>query len=59
VALAALQFIDPPTTAVQMQRQAEALFRRNAYEKRYEYVPLSRTSPEVQHAVIAAEDGRF
>ena len=29
------------------------------YLKRYKFVPLSQISPELQHAVIAAEDGRF
>ena len=28
-------------------------------EARYEFVPMGRISPEMQHAVIAAEDGRF
>jgi monofunctional biosynthetic peptidoglycan transglycosylase len=30
-----------------------------AYTKRYTFVPLRRISPDLQHAVIAAEDGRF
>ncbi len=30
-----------------------------AYAKRYQFVPLSRIAPNLQHAVIAAEDGRF
>jgi monofunctional biosynthetic peptidoglycan transglycosylase len=29
------------------------------YRERYEFVPLSQISPDFQHAVIAAEDGRF
>ena len=29
------------------------------YEKRYKFVPLSQISPDLQHAVIAAEDARF
>lgn len=29
------------------------------YQKRYDFVPLNRISPDFQHAVIAAEDGRF
>ncbi len=29
------------------------------YHERYEFVPLSQISPDLQHAVIAAEDARF
>ncbi len=29
------------------------------YHERYEFVPLTRIAPDFQHAVIAAEDGRF
>ena len=29
------------------------------YHERYRFVPLSQISPELQHAVIAAEDARF
>jgi monofunctional biosynthetic peptidoglycan transglycosylase len=42
-----------------VQRRLEALFSGKKYEKRYTFVPLSRISPELRHAVIAAEDGRF
>jgi monofunctional biosynthetic peptidoglycan transglycosylase len=37
----------------------EALAARNPYHKRYVPVPLSRIAPELQHAVVAAEDSRF
>jgi len=57
--LAALRWIDPPTTTVQAQRRVEAWLRHEPYRKRYLFVPLSRISPELQHAVVAAEDGRF
>lgn len=30
-----------------------------SYRKYYDFVPLHRISPNIQHAVIAAEDGRF
>jgi monofunctional biosynthetic peptidoglycan transglycosylase len=49
----------PSTTAVQTQRRIESLFARGEYRKHYRYVPLSRISKDFQHAVIAAEDGRF
>lgn len=59
-ALVALRFVDPPTTGVQIQRRVESMFSpKSTYKKRYSFVPLSRISPNLQHAVIAAEDGRF
>jgi monofunctional glycosyltransferase len=57
--LAALRFINPPTTTVQMQRRVEAVLHGAEYRKRYSFVPLNRISADLQHAVIAAEDGRF
>ncbi len=57
--LAALRWINPPTTAVQMERRIESWSRRGKYQKRFSYVPLARISPSFQHAVIAAEDARF
>jgi monofunctional biosynthetic peptidoglycan transglycosylase len=59
VALIALRTVNPPTTGVQMQRRIEAWVRGTPYRKRYTFVPLSKISPEVQHAVISAEDGTF
>ncbi len=59
LALVALRWMDPWTTCVQTQRRVEALVHHAPYHKRYEPVPLSRISPNLQHAVIAAEDGRF
>ena len=57
--LLAARWIDPPTTAVHMERRAQAWIRHAPYRERYEFVPLSQISPDLQHAVIAAEDGRF
>ena len=57
--LIALRYVDPPTTGVQIQRWVESKFSRVPYRKRYVFVPLSRISPDLQHAVIAAEDGHF
>jgi monofunctional glycosyltransferase len=57
--LVAARWIDPPTTAVQMERRAQAWIHGAPYHKRYEFVPLSQISPNLQHAVIAAEDARF
>jgi monofunctional biosynthetic peptidoglycan transglycosylase len=54
-----LRWIDPPTTTVQIERRIEAMREHRAYKKRYEFVALKRISPNLQHAVVAAEDGRF
>lgn len=60
VGFALLRFINPPVTVVQIQRRAEALFSgRHDDHVRRQAVPLSRISSDLQHAVIAAEDGRF
>jgi len=59
VALFALRSINPPTTGVQIQRRVECWVRHTPYRKRQTFVPLSKISPELQHAVISAEDGRF
>jgi monofunctional biosynthetic peptidoglycan transglycosylase len=57
--LIALRWFHPPTTSVQAQRRIEAWLHHKPYEKRYTFVPLARIAPPLQHAVIAAEDGRF
>jgi monofunctional glycosyltransferase len=57
--LVALRWIDPPTTAVQMERRFQSWFRHTPYHKRYTFVPLKQVSPDFQHAVVAAEDARF
>jgi monofunctional glycosyltransferase len=59
LSLVAARWIDPPTTAVQMERRVQAWIGGKPYHKRYTFVPLSRISPDFQHAVIAAEDARF
>jgi monofunctional glycosyltransferase len=59
VILVAARWIDPPTTAVQMERRLLAWIYDTPHHERYEFVPLSQISPDLQHAVIAAEDARF
>lgn len=61
VALSLLVFrwVQPPITAVRLQRRVEAAFRPGKYQEQWKPVPLSRISPHLQHAVIAAEDGNF
>ena len=57
--LVAFRWIDPPTTAVHVQRRFQAWAQDKAYHERYRFLPLSQISPDLQHAVIAAEDARF
>jgi membrane peptidoglycan carboxypeptidase len=54
-----LRWVPPFTTAMQAQRRVEALLARKPYHKRYDFVPLNRITPDLQHAVIASEDSRF
>jgi monofunctional biosynthetic peptidoglycan transglycosylase len=54
-----LRWINPWTTTVQIERRVQALRAHRAYKKRYEFVSLASISPNLQHAVVAAEDGRF
>jgi len=57
--LVAARWVDPPTTAVHMQRRLQAWSHNRPYRERYKFVPLSQISPDLQHAVVAAEDSRF
>jgi len=57
--LLASRWIDPPTTAVHMQRRVQALIHHTPYRERYSFVSLHQISPDLQHAVVAAEDARF
>lgn len=57
--LVTARWIDPPTTAVHMERRVEALLHGKPYHEHYDFVPLRDISPDFQHAVIAAEDARF
>jgi len=59
VTLVAARWIDPPTTALHMQRHVQAWIQGTQYRERYKFIPLSQISPDLQHAVIAAEDTRF
>lgn len=57
--LLAVRWVDPPTTAVHIERRLQAWMHHKPYRERYQFVPLSQISPNLQHAVIAAEDARF
>jgi len=57
--LVAARWIDPPTTAVHIERRVQAWIHHKPYQEHYKFVPLSQISPDLQHAVISAEDARF
>ncbi len=57
--LVAARWIDPPTTAVHLERRLQAWIHSTPYHERYRFIPLHQISPDLQHAVVAAEDARF
>ena len=57
--LVAVRWIDPPTTALHIERRLQAWIHHRPYRERYTFIPLSQISPNFQHAVVAAEDARF
>ena len=57
--LLAARWIDPPTTAVHVERRLQAWIHNKPYHEHYEFISLSGISTDLQHAVIAAEDARF
>jgi len=57
--LVAARWIDPPITALHIERRLQAWIHQTPYHERYELIPLSQISPNLQHAVVAAEDARF
>jgi monofunctional biosynthetic peptidoglycan transglycosylase len=59
LSLVMMRWIDPPTTAVHVERRFQAWIHDTKYQERYEFVPMKQISPELQHAVVAAEDARF
>src|SRR5258708_34289373 len=59
LSLVAARWIDPPTTVVHIQRRLQAWIHQTPYRERYKFVPLRQISPDLQHAVIAAEDADF
>src|ERR1700729_3717024 len=57
--LVAARWIDPPTTAVHIERHLQAWIHHKPYHERYNFIPLREISLDLQHAVIAAEDANF
>ena len=58
-ALILLKWVDPWTTAVQIERHVEAIVQGRPYHNQYRFVALRQISPALQHAIVAAEDERF
>ena len=59
ICLLAFRFVNPPLTAVQLERWFGALFSGRSREIRRTFVPVQQISPNLKRAVVAAEDGRF
>ena len=57
--LVAARWINPPTTALHIERRMQAWIDHKPYHAHYTFVSLTQISPNLQHAVIAAEDARF
>ena len=57
--LVAARWINPPTTALHIERRMQAWIDHKPYHAHYTFVSLNQISPNLQHAVIAAEDARF
>jgi monofunctional glycosyltransferase len=57
--LVGARWIDPPSTAVHIQRHYQAWIQHAPYHERYKFIPLGQISRDLQHAVVAAEDARF
>jgi monofunctional biosynthetic peptidoglycan transglycosylase len=57
--LLAARWVDPPSTAVHIQRHFQSWIHHTPYRERYEFIPLGQISTDLQHAVVAAEDARF
>lgn len=57
--LGTARFVNPPTTAVQLQRHIAALVARRPYQVEQRFVRYGVLPPVVGRAVVAAEDGRF
>ncbi len=57
--VARLRIENPGTTALMKQRIMQARAKHEPYRIRHTYVPLSKISNSVVHAVIVGEDGTF
>jgi len=46
------RWIDPPTTAVHIQRSVQAWIHHTPYHERYKFILLSQISPDLQRAEV-------
>lgn len=53
------RFLDPPVTAVQVERWVQSWGADGDYDRRYLPVDLGAIDDDLEHAVVAAEDARF
>ncbi|HSL04945.1 MAG TPA: monofunctional biosynthetic peptidoglycan transglycosylase [Nitrospiraceae bacterium] len=54
-----LRATNPTVTALMEARQAQAAAQGHTFGRQWTWVPLSRISPSLRHAVVAAEDASF
>jgi monofunctional glycosyltransferase len=59
LSLVILKWVNPPSTAVHMERRVHSWVKGERYTKHYQFVALDRISHNLVHAAIAAEDARF
>jgi monofunctional biosynthetic peptidoglycan transglycosylase len=59
LAVALLRFVDPPTSAFMLERRFAAWREGTPFTLHHHAVPLSAISPNLQLAVVAAEDQKF
>jgi monofunctional biosynthetic peptidoglycan transglycosylase len=59
LSLIALRWMEPPATALQIERRLQAQLAGKSYHKHNTFVSIDRISSDFQHAVVAAEDARF
>lgn len=57
--IAALKAVNPSTTALMETRQRQAKEAGKRYRRHWVWVPISRIAPDLQRAVVAAEDAQF
>lgn len=57
--LVLLKWVNPWTTAVQAERRVDSILHGRPYHKQYRFVPLRQIAPDLQRALLAAEDERF
>jgi len=57
--MVAYRWVEPPATTVQVQRLIEAAVASEPFDLKYAPVGTDEQDPDIRHAAIASEDGRF